>query len=182
MKLIPIDTSHKDGLLKAASNGKLWELWYTAVPSEQTIDQYLEQALKDKDEGTAYPFSVISQVSGEVIGSTRYLNIDKEHRRLEIGNTWYAKSFQRSAVNTECKYLLLEHAFERLNSVAVEFRTHWHNHRSRAAIERLGAKQDGILRNHRIDADGCYRDTVVYSIIESEWPTVKKSLKFRLGR
>lgn len=117
-----------------------------------------------------------------IIGSTRFLNADPDNRRLEIGNTWYAQSLQRTPVNTECKLLLLSHAFEQLHSIAVEFRTHWHNHASSQAIARLGARQDGVLRNHQIDADGLYRDTVVFSILESEWPVVKKSLTTRLER
>ena len=118
----------------------------------------------------------------EIIGSTRYCNAEPASKRVEIGYTWYARSYQKSAVNTECKRLLLTHAFEELDAMAVEFRTHWHNHPSRAAIARLGAKQDGVLRNHRRDADGCYRDTVVFSIINQEWPTVKKGLQFKLNR
>ena len=180
VELVPLSGSHKDGLLKAASDGKLWELWFTSVPSPDTIDQFIDLALHQKSEGSAYPFSVIDKNTGEIIGSTRYLNIEHPHRRLEIGHTWYAKSFQRTGVNTECKYLLLKYAFENLNCIAVEFRTHWHNHSSRNAILRLGAKQDGVLRNHRIGPDDTLRDTVVFSILDREWAVVRKSLEHKM--
>jgi len=120
--------------------------------------------------------------NGDIIGSTRYYNVQPEHRRLEIGYTWYAKKYQRTGVNTECKYLMLKYAFEDLNCIAVQFLTNWHNLRSRAAIVRLGAKQDGVLRNHRLNADGSCRDTVVFSIIEQEWQSVKKSLKYEMKK
>jgi RimJ/RimL family protein N-acetyltransferase len=178
--LVPLEPSHREGLLEAASDGKLWELWYTSVPSAESIDRYIEVALAEKSQGNSYAFTIFQREMNQIVGSTRYLNIDHQHRRLEIGHTWYGKSVQRTAVNTECKYLLLRYAFESLNCIAVEFRTHWHNHRSRNAILRLGAKQDGILRNHRIGAQGVLRDTVVYSIIESEWPTVKRSMDFKM--
>ena len=178
--LVPLEPSHREGLLEAASDGKLWELWYTSVPSVESIDHYMEVALAEKSQGNSYAFTIFQKETDQIVGSTRYLNIDHQHRRLEIGHTWYGKSVQRTAVNTECKYLLLRYAFESLNCIAVEFRTHWHNHRSRNAILRLGAKQDGILRNHRIGANGVLRDTVVYSIIESEWPAVKRSLDFKM--
>ena len=178
--LVPLEPSHREGLLEAASDGKLWELWYTSVPSAESIDHYIEVALAEKSQGNSDAFTIFQKEMDPIVGSTRFLNINHQHRRLEIGHTWYGKSVQRTAVNTECKYLLLRYAFESLNCIAVEFRTHWHNHRSRNAILRLGAKQDGILRNHRIGAQGVLRDTVVYSIIESEWPTVKRSLDFKM--
>jgi len=128
------------------------------------------------------PFIIRDKESNKIIGCTRYFNVDEVNQRLEIGHTWYSESFQRTAANTESKYLLLTHAFEKLNAIAVEFRTHWHNHKSRAAIARLGAKQDGVLRNHTKSADGIYRDTVVFSIIDLEWPAVKQSLQFKLNR
>ena len=182
VKLIPLLPSHKEELLAAAADGQLWGLWYTSVPSPTTIDAYLDFALNEQAHQRALPFAVIDIKSNKIIGATRYCNAEPEHRRLEIGYTWYAKSYQRTGVNTACKYLLLAHAFEQLKTVAVEFRTHWHNHRSRSAISRLGAKQDGILRNHRIDADRCLRDTVVFSIIEHEWPAVKKFLAFEMNK
>ena len=182
VELLPLQESHIDGLLNAASDGRLWELWYTSVPSSKNIEQYIETALTEKSKGTSFPFTIFEKQTREIIGSTRYLNIEQQHRRLEIGHTWYARSFQRTGVNTECKYLLLSYAFESLNCIAVEFRTHWHNHRSRNAILRLGAKQDGILRNHRISADGVLRDTVVFSILEGEWPSVKIALEFKMRK
>ena len=128
------------------------------------------------------PFVVHDNATGDIVGCTRYFNVDASNRRLEIGHTWYATHAQRTAINTECKLLLLTHAFEKLKCVAVEFRTHWFNHASREAIARLGAKQDGVLRNHQILPDGSYRDTVVFSIIENEWPAVKRHLTFLLER
>ncbi|MEQ5835890.1 GNAT family protein [Marinobacter sp. NFXS9] len=180
--LVPMASEHRDALVEAAGDGRLWELWFTGAPSADTVDTYIEQALKDKAAGRALPFVVIENASGDVIGATRYCNAEPDHQRVEIGYTWYAQRAQRTSVNTECKQLLLTHAFEQLNAIAVEFRTHWHNEASRRAIARLGAKQDGVLRNHRIEPDGAYRDTVVFSILESEWPTVRKSLAFKLAR
>ena len=180
--LVPLTKEHRSSLIKAASDGKLWELWFTSVPSEDTIDAFIQHALKEKLNGTQHAFAVIHLASGDIIGSTRFMNMSEEHRRLEIGHTWYAASHQRSAVNTECKLLLLQHAFEVLKCICVQFLTHAQNERSRAAIARLGAKQDGILRNHRILKDGSYRDTVVFSITEDEWPEVKSALTSRLEK
>ena len=181
VKLVPLTLEHRDALVNAASDGKLWELWFTSVPNEERVDDYLSMAFEQQSVGRAIPFAVIDKRTDEVIGSTRFCNIDNINRRLEIGYTWYAKRFQRTGVNTECKKLLLSYAFETLNVIAVEFRTHWHNQASRNAIARLGAKQDGLLRNHQIMADGCVRDTVVFSIIDGEWPMVKRSLEFKLA-
>lgn len=178
ISLIPLDIKHKAGLLKAASDGNLWELWFTSVPSENLIDAYIETALASKN---MLPFTIMDK-EGAILGSTRYCNAEPDHLRLEIGYTWYAKSTQRTGVNTACKLLLLTHAFEVLNCNAVEFRTHWFNTASRNAITRLGAKQDGVLRNHRKDTDGALRDTVVFSIIKSEWPVVKKHLQFQVAK
>ena len=181
VRLIPLEKEHQSDLLQAASDGKLWELWFTSVPSDKSMDSYIDKALQEKANGMSLPFTVLDARSSKVIGSTRYLNVEPEHRRLEIGATWYAQSYHRSAVNTECKYLLLHHAFESLNCIAVEFRTNWFNRKSRAAIERLGARQDGVLRNHRINPDGSFRDSVVYSITDREWSGVKKSLLLALN-
>lgn len=180
--LIPLKREHTDALLKASSDGELWNLWYTSVPNNETIEAYLDKAFNDQETSSALLFAVVDNTTRKTIGATRYCNADNLNRRVEIGYTWYAKSFQRTGVNTECKYLLLSHAFETLNAIAVEFRTHWHNHASRAAIARLGAKQDGVLRNHQKNAEGIYRDTVVFSIIDQEWPTVKKSLVYKMCR
>ena len=182
VKLVPLALEHRDALLNAAKDGKLWELWFTSVPSEDTIDKYLETALNQQENKSSLAFTILDKKTNSVVGSTRYCNIEISNRRLEIGYTWYAKSSQRTGINTECKYLLLKNAFENYKAIAVEFRTHWQNHKSRNAILRLGAKQDGILRNHRILGDGSLRDTVVYSIIKSEWKTVERSLKYEMIR
>lgn len=151
------------------------------MPDSSSVDKYIKDALIDKQNGTALPFVVFHNRSQKIIGTTRFCSAEVNQKRLEIGYTWYGKSFQRTGVNTECKFLLLSHAFEYLEAIAVEFRTHWHNQLSRAAITRLGAKQDGILRNHRKASDGSYRDTVVFSIIDHEWPVVKKALNHKLS-
>ncbi|MEM7551968.1 MAG: GNAT family protein [Bacteroidota bacterium] len=180
--LIPLEKSHKDQLLEAASDGELWNLWYTSVPSKDKVEDYIHAALDEQKAGTSLPFVVVDKGSGKIIGSTRYCNVSSANKRVEIGYTWYSKSFQRTGVNTECKLLLLSHAFETLEVIAVAFMTNWHNHRSRNAILRLGAKQDGILRNHRLEPDGTIRDTVVFSIIRDEWKSVKKFLEFEVSR
>jgi RimJ/RimL family protein N-acetyltransferase len=180
--LIPLECSHEKDLLLATSDGKLWELWYTSVPSAHSIKSYIDQAIKERSHRQAIPFVIIDNASGKVIGSTRFCSIDHKNKRLEIGYTWYAKSFQRTGTNTECKLLLLAYAFETLGAIAVEFKTNWHNQPSKIAIERLGAKQDGVLRNHRIDEEGIIRDTVIYSILDTEWKGVKKSLEFNMQR
>lgn len=182
IELIPLNETHRAGLLEAASNGKLWELWYTSVPSATNIDAYMQTALKAKENHNAFPFTIIDTTSGLIIGSTRFCNIAAEHKRLEIGYTWYSKSFQRTGANTQCKYLLLQYAFEELQCICVQFKTHWHNRASRVAIERLGARLDGVLRNDRLGVDGSRRDTVVYSILDSEWDQVKKGLEFAMHR
>jgi len=175
-------TKVKHELLNAASDGELWKLWFTSVPSENTIDSYITDALSDKEKGNSFPFVVIDNRTNKVIGATRYCNADFQNKRLEIGYTWYSKKYQRTGVNTECKYLLLIYAFEELKCIAVEFRTNWHNFKSRSAISRLGAKQDGVLRNHRLNHDGSYRDTVVFSITKEEWGSVEKSLRFEMEK
>ena len=182
VKLVPLQKSHKVDLVFAASDGKLWELWYTSVPTPPDMDSYLNAALSEQEEGRSLPFTIIDKQSNKVVGSTRFLNVDAKNKRVEIGATWYAQKTQRTGVNTECKYLMLKHAFEMLGCIAVEFRTHFHNHPSRNAILRLGAKQDGILRNHRKDEQGNLRDTVVFSILDSEWKTVKTSLEFKMKK
>lgn len=182
VRLIPLTLVHREDLLNAVTDGDLGKLWFTYTPTEDTVDDYIGTALEDKAIEKSLPFVVIHKDSNKVIGTTRYCRIDAANRRLEIGYTWYSKSFQRTGVNTECKYLLLKNAFENYNAIAVEFRTHWFNYRSRNAILRIGAKQDGVLRNHRVDKDGNLRDTVVFSIIESEWKMVKKSLEFEMGK
>lgn len=178
--LEPLALEQEDGVRRAVADGELWKLWFTVVPAPDGVREYIERLLAQREGGTAFPFAVRDNASGEIVGSTRYLNIDAGNRRLEIGGTWYAQRMQRTAINTECKLLLLSHAFEQLDCIAVEFRTDWFNKRSQTAIERLGAKRDGVLRNHMIMADGRIRDTVVYTIIQNEWPGVKQNLRHRL--
>jgi N-acetyltransferase len=180
--LEPLARSHLPAVAVAAADGELWRLWYTSVPAPQNTEKWLDAALDMRERLGAMPFVVRDNASGSVVGSTRYFNVDAANRRLEIGHTWYAKRAQRTAINTECKLLLLTHAFETLGCIAVEFRTHWFNHASRAAIERLGAKQDGVLRSHQLMPDGSRRDTVVFSIVDGEWPAVKAHLRFLLAR
>ena len=162
-------------------DGELWTLWYTTIPEPEKMGAEIDRRLALQTKGSMLPFAVIDNTTGKAVGMTTYMNVDAANRRVEIGSTWYAKRVQRSALNTQCKLLLLTHAFEKLDCIAVEFRTHFFNHQSRRGIERLGAKQDGILRNHQIAPNGTLRDTVVYSIIASEWPTVKAHLTYQLN-
>ena len=179
--LEPLAASHAGDLARAAGDGELWSLWYTGVASPEKMGEYVATALDMRERLDAMPF-VVRDPGGEIVGCTRFFNVDAANRRVEIGHTWYAKRVQRTPLNTECKLMLLTHAFEHLACIAVEFRTHWFNHQSRAAIARLGAKQDGVLRNHQVDRDGVKRDTVVFSILDSEWPPVKRHLGFQLER
>ena len=178
--LEPLALSHLEDIRSAVSDGELWKLWFTMVPKPAEVQGYIERLLAQRERGEALPFVVRNAETGRIVGSTRYLNIDAANRRLEIGGTWYAQSVQRTGINTECKLLLLTHAFETLGCIAVEFRTDWFNKRSQAAIERLGAKREGVLRNHMIMPDGRIRDTVVYSIIQNEWPGVRANLHYKL--
>ncbi|RDV02431.1 GNAT family N-acetyltransferase [Undibacter mobilis] len=180
-RLAPLTLAHREGLIDAVKDGELWQLWYTAIPSPEGMEKEIERRLGLQAAGSMLPFTVFDG-DGRIAGMTTYMNIDAANRRVEIGSTWYAKRVQRTALNTECKLMLLTHAFERLDCIAVEFRTHFFNRASRRGIERLGAKLDGILRSHQIGAGGALRDTVVYSIIASEWPTVKQHLAFSLAR
>ena len=180
--LEPLAREDRAAIEAAAADGALWELWYTSVPAPDRTSTWLDAALDMRERLGAMPFAVRANASGEVVGSTRYFNVDAANRRLEIGHTWYARSAQRTAINTECKLMLLTHAFEKLGCIAVEFRTHWFNFRSREAILRLGAKQDGVLRNHQLMPDGSRRDTVVFSIVDGDWPAVRRHLQFQLAR
>lgn len=180
--LTPMLSSHRNELVRAASDGELWNLWFTSVPGEKSIDDYIGFALSEKAAGRALPFVVRENDTGDIIGSTRFCNIENVHRRAEIGYTWYAKRSQRTSVNSECKLSMLSYAFESRGAIAIEFRTHASNTPSRNAILRLGAKHDGILRQHMLLADGSFRDTYVYSILNSEWPAVKKSLEDKLRK
>ena len=180
VSLEPLAGDHASALAVAA--GDLWRLWYTSVASAERMPDYVAAALDMRERLGAMPFVVRENATGEIVGCTRYFNVDAANRRLEIGHTWYATRVQRTGVNTECKLLLLRHAFETLHCIAVEFRTHWFNHASRMAIARLGAKQDGVLRNHQLLPDGSRRDTVVFSILDSEWLAVRQHLQYQLKR
>jgi RimJ/RimL family protein N-acetyltransferase len=180
VRLEPLAREHAPGLRAASADGELWKLWYTSVPAPDMLDAYIDTALRGQEAGTDLPF-VVRDGAGEIVGCTRYCHIEQDNHRLEIGYTWYARRVQRSALNTEAKRLLLGHAFDTLGAIAVEFRTDWFNQRSRAAIARLGAKQDGVLRNAFRRPDGSIRDSVVFSIIESEWPAVRRHLDFQLS-
>lgn len=180
--LLPLAPEHQEELVSAVCDGNLWELWYTAIPSPDKMQLEIERRLKLSQQGAMISFVVVNNQSNKIVGMTSYMQIDPLNHRLEIGSTWYSKSAQRTAINTECKYLMLQHAFEVLKCIAVEFRTSFFNFQSRAAIERLGAKQDGILRNHARHKNGTIRDTVVFSILFSEWPVVKTHLRFQLDK
>ena len=179
-RLEPLAQEHCNGLTEAVKDGELWKLWYTFIPKAEDMRKEIDRRLGLQKAGSMLPFTVFD-ADGQIAGMTTYMNVDTPNRRVEIGSTWYARRVQRSAVNTQCKLLLLTQAFEKLDCIAVEFRTHFFNHQSRRGIERLGAKQDGILRNHQIAPNGTLRDTVVYSIIASEWPTVKAHLDYQLN-
>jgi RimJ/RimL family protein N-acetyltransferase len=186
VRLEPLRSEHHDALVQAVRDGQLWQLWYTAIPSPEGMTAEIERRLDLQAKSSMCPFAVIELATGQAVGMTTYMNIDAGNRRVEIGSTWYRQSVQRTPLNTEAKRLLLAHAFDQLNCIAVEFRTHFFNHQSRRAIERLGAKLDGILRSHQINLHplgaGALRDTCVYSIIANEWPNVRAHLDFQLSR
>lgn len=179
--LVPLTPGHCAALIDAVRDGELWRLWYTFIPPPEKMAAEIDRRLELASRGAMLPFAVLD-AAGTPVGMTTYMNIDADQRRLEIGSTWYAQRVQRTALNTECKLMLLRHAFEPLECIAVEFRTHRLNFQSRRAIERLGAQLDGILRSHMRLADGSLRDTAVYSIIASEWPAVRNRLEFELER
>lgn len=179
VRLEPMREAHVDGLRAALAGDELSKLWFTSVPAADGVGRYVQAALEAQADGRVLPF-VAKDADGRVVGSTRFYRLDPEVPTLCIGYTWYVPCVQRTGVNTEAKLLLLTHAFETMGCISVVFETSSHNERSRAAIARLGAKQDGILRKHKRHADGSPRDTVVFSIIDSEWPQVKQSLQARL--
>ena len=181
-RLEPLSMEHAAALAEAVADGELWNLWYTFVPRPERVEAEIERRLALQSAGSMLPFTVFDTTGDRAVGMTTYMNVDDTNRRVEIGSTWYRASVQRSALNTQCKLLLLEHAFDELDCIAVEFRTHFFNHQSRRAIERLGAKLDGVLRNHLRAPNGTLRDTCVYSIIVSEWPTVRAHLTWQLER
>lgn len=181
VSLVPLAAAHAPALAKAARDGELWRLWYTSVPAPEQMNAEIERRLALLGSGSMLPFTVLD-AAGTPSGMTTFMHIDSSQQRVEIGSTWYARRVQGTALNTECKLLLLTHAFETLGCIAVEFRTHFFNQQSRRAIERLGAKLDGILRNHQRAANGSLRDTCVYSIVRSEWPAVKAHLRWQLDK
>lgn len=201
--LAPLSMDHHDGLVAAVRDGELWRRWYTSIPRPEGMRAEIERRLRLLEAGDMLPWTVLRRDAGRAIGfatgsapgagsgaaaapggqacgMTTYMNIDAANHRVEIGSTWLAASAQRTGINAECKLLLLMHAFQTLEAIAVEFRTHWHNRQSREAILRLGAKQDGVLRSHQYAEDGSIRDTVCFSIIASEWPAVRAGLEYRL--
>ncbi|WP_428425422.1 GNAT family N-acetyltransferase [Methylibium sp.] len=179
--LVPLSPAHATALAQASGEGELHRLWYTAIPAPEAMGAEIARRLALHAAGSMLPFTVLD-AAGAPVGMTTYMNIDAVNRRVEIGSTWYALRVQRTALNTECKLLLLTHAFETLACIAVEFRTHRLNTQSRRAIERLGAQLDGVLRAHQRAANGTLRDTAVYSITAAEWPTVKAHLQWQLQR
>jgi RimJ/RimL family protein N-acetyltransferase len=179
VSLVPLSAEHVLGLIEAAQDGELYKLWYTLIPAPDAMEAEIARRLSLQAAGSMAPFTVLD-ATGRIAGMTTYMNIDQVHRRVEIGSTWYAARVQRTKLNTEAKLLLLSHAFETIGVIAVEFRTHFFNQQSRRAIERLGAKLDGILRSHQRAPNGTLRDTCVYSITATEWPTVKAHLEFKL--
>jgi len=180
VELIPLDPSHIGQLIEAVNDGEHWRLWYANVPRPEQMAQYVKNAMEDMALGNI-AYAVYCKKNNQIVGTTRFYNVDSANRRAMLGYTWYSASACRSAINSETKLLMLQFLFEEHKAIAVEFRTHFFNRASRAAIEHLGAKQDGILRNHQILADGSIRDTVIYSIIASEWPAVKNNLKVRIA-
>ncbi|SHJ43207.1 Protein N-acetyltransferase, RimJ/RimL family [Tessaracoccus bendigoensis DSM 12906] len=180
-RLKPLTLAHRDELAEAVAVGELWKTWYApSIPSPEGMADAISELLVRNSEGTAVAWAVLDAKAGRAIGMTTFLNLDSVNRRLEIGSTWLSKTAQGTGINPAAKLLLLERAFDVLGCIAVEFRTHWHNHQSRAAIAKLGAKQDGVLRNHKVLPNGTIRDTVVFSIIDAEWPTVRQTLSERM--
>jgi RimJ/RimL family protein N-acetyltransferase len=182
IRLVPLTLAHVPGLQAAAADGELWNLRFTSVPEPERTAAYVEQALQGQRDGHRLPFAVLDAVTGEVLGSTSYHDIVPAIARLEIGWTWYARRVQRSAVNTTAKLLLLTHAFETLGAQLVGWRTDIFNHASQRAIERLGAKKDGIIRHHHLRRDGTVRDTVMYSVTAGEWPEIRAHLQWQLTK
>ncbi len=179
VNLEPLRLDHHDDLVESVQDGELWKLWYTSVPTPAQMHAEIQRRLRLQAEGSMLPFAVIDNATGGAVGMTTYMNVDAVNHRVEIGSTWYRARVQRTALNTQCKILLLTHAFETLQCIAVEFRTHFFNSSSRRAIERLGAKLDGILRHHQLAGDGTLRDTCVYSIIAPDWLTVRSNLTWQ---
>ncbi len=182
VRLEPLETKHAEGLIAAAADGRLWELWYSFIPSRDETAEYIADALAGRQNGDMLPWAVRELSSGEIVGSTRYHDIVANIDRVEIGYTWYARRWQRTHVNTACKLLLLAHAFDTVGCGVVGLRTDRFNFASQRAIEALGAHKDGVLRHHRVRRDGTVRDSVMYSILPEEWPDVRRHLTTRLTR
>jgi len=182
VELQPLQREHSAALLQAAADGQLWNLKVTNVPGPDTVEKYIDTALAGRDAGTVMPFTIVRRDTGQVVGSTRFWKVDRVNRKLEIGHTWLSESTQKSGINTEAKLLLLTHAFEVMDCVRVQFTTDELNEKSRAAILRIGATQEGIVRHERIMPDGRKRNSVRFSIIDSEWPQVKAMLLAKLAR
>ena len=181
VKLEPLSLQHVDGLIDAASSGNLWELAYTGVPQAHEMQGMVEKALEARDQGSEFPFAVLLKETSEVVGTTRYYNVEPVHRNLSIGYTWYAQKVHRTGVNTQCKYLLLQHAFDVMQCISVQWHTDHRNKRSQEAIKRLGAKFEGVLRNNQIRPNGVIRHTHCFSMIDTEWPDAKAFLESRMA-
>ncbi|NLS09765.1 GNAT family N-acetyltransferase [Nesterenkonia sp. MY13] len=181
VRLVPLEPAHEQELIAAASIGELWKTWYLRhVPAPDAMGKEIARLLDQQQQGKQAPYAVTDPASGKALGVTTFMNLDATNKRLEIGSTWLGREAQGTGINLAMKYLMLQRAFEVLDCNAVELRTHWHNHQSRAAIAKLGAKQDGVLRNHILFPDGHIRDTVVFSILNTEWPSVRNGLNHRL--
>lgn len=181
VRLVPLEESHLADLAAAAVEGSLWRSWYSGVPGPGTTAGWIREALAEREEHGACPFSIVEQETNRIVGSTRFFNVDSDNRALEIGHTWLAASMQGRGLNLATKLLMLTYAFDELGAMRVEFRAHCHNHTARTALERLGAQQDGVLRRHRRLPDGSFRDTIVYSVLADEWPAVRTRLLERLA-
>lgn len=182
VRLVPLAMEHRQALEAAIRDGEIWKIWYTYAPAPEEMEAEIDRRLALQKAGTMLPFTVVDRTTGDVVGMTSYMNVDAPNRRVEIGSTWYARKVQRTGLNTEAKMLLLGYAFEQLRCIAVEIRAHSLNRESRRAIERLGAKLDGVLRHHAFAKNGTLRDTCVYSIVAGEWATVKAHLHWLLGQ
>lgn len=181
VRLVPLEPAHEQELIAAASIGELWKTWYLRhVPAPDAMGKEIARLLDQQQQGKQAPYAVTDPASGKALGVTTFMNLDATNKRLEIGSTWLGREAQGTGINLAMKNLMLQRAFEVLDCNAVELRTHWHNHQSRAAIAKLGAKQDGVLRNHILFPDGHIRDTVVFSILNTEWPSVRNGLNHRL--
>jgi len=181
VSLVPLGQQHCQDLIETVKADQLWDTWYTNIPEPESMAAEIERRLQLQTQGAMLPFAVLA-ADGKAVGMTTYMNVDTVNKRVEIGSTWYGKRVQRTGLNTEAKHMLLTQAFEQLNCIAVEFRTSSFNHQSQRAIARLGAKLDGILRNHIRHKNGTLRDTYVYSILQSEWPAVKVHLQYQLDK